>query len=78
MKKSLGNLEKKKLCAMEKEIAQENDRTCLLAKFNSMSTKDLQDSFLTGLITVCDVTRKQPRKENPIKFDSNSHKYEVF
>ena len=56
------------------EIAIENDRACLLAKFNSMSTKDLQDSFLTGLITVCDVTRRQPRKEIPIKFDSNSHK----
>ena len=40
------------------KIVIENDRACLLAKFNSMSTKDLQDSFLTGLITVYDVTRR--------------------
>ena len=59
------------------EILIENDRTCLLAKFNSMSTKDLQD-FLTGLITVCYVTRRRPRKEDPIKLNSNSYKYKVF
>ena len=43
-----------------------------------MSTKDLRDSFLTGLKTVCDVTKGRPRKEDPIKLNSNCYKYKVF
>ena len=60
------------------EIVIENDRACLLGKFNSMSSKDLQDSFLTGLITVCDVKRRRPRKEDPIKLNINRYKHKVF
>ena len=40
------------------EIVIENDGTCLFANFNLMFTKNLQDSFLTGLITVCNATRR--------------------
>ncbi|XP_065671958.1 uncharacterized protein LOC136089797 [Hydra vulgaris] len=64
---------------LEKEINDYRDnRARLLAKFNAMSTKDLQDSFLAGVITVCDVTRRRPRKEDQIKLNKNSYKYKVF
>lgn len=41
-----------------------DDRKEILKKFNSFDSKDIQDVYLTGLITALPVKRRRPRKEN--------------
>ena len=62
------------------EVVSVDERARLLDSFNALSSKEYQDSFLAGLITVYNVTRRRSRKNEIILKDlnDNSYKYKVF
>lgn len=64
----------KKLCF---EGFTEQEQSSILPRLLSLDSKNAQDIFLQGLITVCPVKRRRPRKEEP-RHDSAVLKYHVM
>nr|XP_047144797.1 uncharacterized protein LOC105847750 [Hydra vulgaris] len=55
----------------------EEDRKVLTRYFNSLSSKDAQDSYLASLITLNNVSRRRPRNINSKGYNS-SYTYRLF
>lgn len=60
------------------EIVNEQNRARLITSFNALPTKDAQDSYLAGLITVAEIQRRRPRSDQPKSNNNNSYNYRVF
>ncbi|KAI4455560.1 dna-directed rna polymerases i ii and iii subunit rpabc2 [Holotrichia oblita] len=56
-----------------------NDRIMLLQNFNSMSSKNDQDSHLCGLISIQNISRRRPKagNHNPLKTHAAAFNYKI-
>ncbi|GFO32007.1 vitamin B12-dependent ribonucleotide reductase [Plakobranchus ocellatus] len=54
------------------EVTTAPERENLIAKFNSLSSKDDQDSFLASLISITSVRRRRPREDSQNNIPNNN------
>ena len=59
------------------EIVKREDKILLSSYFNSLASKDAQDSLLASLITLNNVSRRRPRNIDSKGYNS-SYKYKLF
>ena len=60
------------------EVTTAEERECLLSHFNSLQSKDLQDSFLASMIKILTIKRRRPRQtENAALLHDHSYSYYI-